>query len=464
MKKWAARILILFLCAVMVLGIVLPALATELDSEVTGNQDNRFQRIRTVEDLMAIAEDPDGSYLLVEDLDMTGVEWKPLDFSGIFDGAGHAILNLNLTQAGDTRAEAYDGNRKAYDATYAGLFGTLNNAKVINLNLLNVRGVVETDEPCFMGGLTGYMYESTIAECTVTGNMELRAHNQIFGIGGVAGFGSGWIESCNVDVILTCTDTDAATKDEQFLGGVYSTGFIDVVDTVVNVNGFASEHGYAHNGGIVGMYLQHPLGTGRTGWIVRNTVSGKITFFEANTDRRAYCAPFAGEVLVGSHNMYENMQRFTRDERWTYDQELRPCMCENPVYTETVVEPGCESFGYTIYECPTCGFTDRNHYTLYQHTVTQWEVLEPSTLKTEGTSEGECDLCGETVQRKDPVLEVPETEETKPPKPTETIPPEPVVEEKPGMLFPALALATAGVAVFAIFLARKMRKKGKFSE
>lgn len=464
MNKWVARILIIILCAVMILGTILPALATELDSEVTGNQDNKFQRIRTVEDLLAIAEDPAGSYLLVEDLDMTGVEWKPLDFSGTFDGAGHAILNLELTQVGDTRAEAYDGNRKAYDASYAGLFGTLQNAEIINLKLLNVRGVLETDEPVFMGGLAGYMYESTITECTVTGNMELRAHNQIFGIGGLIGFGSGWVNGCNVDVTLTCTDTDAATKDEQFLGGVYSTGFIDVVDTIVNVDGYASEHGYAHNGGIVGMYLQHPLGTGRTGWIIRNTVSGKITFFEDNADRRAYCAPFAGEILVASHNMYENMQYFTRDERWSFDQELRPCMCENPTYVETVTAPGCESFGFTTYECPTCGFVDTDHYTLYQHSVTEWEVLEPSTLKTEGTSEGKCDLCGDKVQRKDPLLEEPETVATEAQKPTETLPPEPEVEEKPSLLFPVLALATAGLTVLAAFVARSTRKKGKFSE
>lgn len=465
MKKWIARVLIILLCLVMVLGLVMPAFATENDSEVTGNQDKRFARIRTPEDLAAIAEDPSGSYLLVEDLDMTGVEWKPLDFTGVFDGGGHAILNLTLTQPGDAKALAYDGNRKSYECSYVGLFSSLDHAEVMNLKLINVRSVLEADYPVFLGGLAGYCYESSITNCTVSGNLELRAHDRIFGIGGMVGYGSGWITECDVDVTLICTDTDKETKDEQFLGGVYSTGFIDVTDTNVVIDGYISDHGYVHSGGITGMYLQLPLGEGRRGWMVRNSVSGKITFFEDNNDRRAYCAPFAGEVLAIAYNIYENLRYFTRDERWVYDQELRPCMCPDPNYTETVVESGCDTYGYTSRVCDTCGFTDTDHYTLFQHTVTNWEVLEPSTARTEGTSEGTCDYCGEKVQRKDPVL-IPETTEpevTEATQPRETLPPEPQKAEGVSLLFPVLAAATLVLLAAAIFVAGSLRKKGKFS-
>ena len=54
--------------------------------------------IYTVEELLAIGEDPAGSYILMNDLDLTGVEWPCPDFSGTFDGNGHALLNLELTQ------------------------------------------------------------------------------------------------------------------------------------------------------------------------------------------------------------------------------------------------------------------------------------------------------------------------------------------------------------------------------
>ena len=68
--------------------------------------------IYTPEDLQKMAEDPDGSFILMEDLDMTGIPWKALDFSGTLDGNGHAILNLTLTEMGDTKPNSCDGNRK----------------------------------------------------------------------------------------------------------------------------------------------------------------------------------------------------------------------------------------------------------------------------------------------------------------------------------------------------------------
>ena len=59
--------------------------------------------------------------------------------------------------------------------------------------------------------------------CTVTGCLELRAHDRMFGVAGVVGYGSGTVEGCTVDVTLICTDTDPNTKDEQFMAAVFST-------------------------------------------------------------------------------------------------------------------------------------------------------------------------------------------------------------------------------------------------
>lgn len=73
----------------LLLSVTVPAGATETEPSAP-------KPIRTVEDLLAIAEDPSGSYILMADLDMTGVEWKTLDFAGTFDGNGYAILNLTI--------------------------------------------------------------------------------------------------------------------------------------------------------------------------------------------------------------------------------------------------------------------------------------------------------------------------------------------------------------------------------
>ena len=405
MKK--NTLMALLLVAVMVLSTVggaVTAFAEEVQSAI---------EIYTPEDLMKMSEDPEGSFILMADLDMTGIPWKAIDFAGTLDGNGHAILNLTLTEMGDKKPNSCDGNKKLYETAYFGLFGTLINAEVKNLKLINVRALVTIDEPCFIGGLAGYAENATITNCTVVGTLELRAFDRMFGVGGVVGYGSGKIKKCTVDVTLITTDTDANTKDEQFLGGVYATGFMNVWDCNVTIDGYTSEYGYVHNGGIVGMFMEYPLGVGKTGDISRNRVEGKITFFEANDDRRAYCKAYVGEALVDLYYLDDNTQNFKRDERKDYSAELRPDMCANPTYTESVIAGNCNTYGYTQYTCSGCGYSYKDRYTLFTHTVSVWTEQEPATLETEGLAIGYCDGCGVEQTRTIPVIEPePETQPT----------------------------------------------------
>ena len=417
--------------------------------------------IYTVQQLQAIAENPSGSYILMSDLDMTGIDWTPLDFSGIFDGNGHAIVNLFLSETGKETAVVIDGNVKKYDAYVAGLFGTLREAEVKNLNLLNVRSLVAADVPCMVGGLTGFAEWSTISDCTVTGTLELRAHDRMFGVGGVVGYGTGTVQNCNIDVTLICTDTDPNTLDEQFLGGVFATGFMSVLDCEVAIDGYCSEFGYVHNGGITGMLRQLP-DKNKAGSILRNNViSGKITFFECNKNRRAYCRPLAGEILARWYRVTGNKHDFVRDERKEYDVELRPEMCPEPVYQMTVVDPGCDTYGYTRYHCDGCGYTYTDQYTLFRHTVSSWTVVEAPTTEQEGRSTGNCDLCGAACERAEEKLEPPPTETTAPVE--ETTQPTQPAEEPEVKKVPALVWifpAAIGAALGAVLLLRRKNRGG----
>ena len=442
-----------FLFFLVLLMLPVPVSAEEAPTE-----------IHTEAQLLAIADDPAGNYILMEDLDMTGVEWESPDFSGSFDGNGHAILNLTLRQPGETLLDTYDGNAKAYQTAFAGLFATLKDARIKDLQLINVRGVSETDLPCFVGGIAGYMENSTVENCTVTGSLELRAHDRIFGIGSIVGYGSGEITGCEADMTLICVDTDAATKDEQFLGGIYGSGFIQVTDCRVQLDGYISEHGYVHSGGITGMFLYYPLGSGQTGRIRNNHVAGKITFFEDNPNRRAYCDPFIGEIMVFSAFYFDgNTHDFTEDERTDYTKELRPELCENPSYSQTVTEGSCDSFGYTTFSCQGCGYAYTDCYTLPAHTFTNWMTLQEATTDSEGLSESVCDLCGETAQQVLDKLPPPPTE-TDPPVtevPTGTIeaPPQEDVSSFP--LLPVI-LSVVILAAAALLLLPHKTKRGKF--
>lgn len=353
------------------------------------------KEIRTAEDLKAIAEDPSGSYILMNDLDLAGIPWKSIDFSGSFDGNGHSILNLSVAEPGDAHWEALDGNVKPYDAEYYGLFGFADNAHIFGLHMVNVRTLLISDNPCFLGGIAGAGRDTTFTDCSVTGRLEVRAHVGAFGVGGIAGYGSGWIRQCSADVTLITVDTDPDTKDEQFLGGACSTGFMDVTDSVITLDGYISEHGYVHSGGIAGMFMRDPIGKGRTGDLVGNTVSGRIQFYEDNNNRRAYCSPTAGEVLAKGCRIWNNkVDGFRKEELWKFsrDTELRPDTCPDPVYAEERTEPDCDSFGFTRYTCQGCGYSYTDNYCLTRHTFTEW-------AKGERTPEGEryisfCAGCG----------------------------------------------------------------------
>lgn len=443
----------------ILLALVLAVSPTALAAEVSSTVE-----ITTVEELLAMG--PSGNYILMNDLDMAGVEWKPLDFSGSFDGNGHAILNLTLLALGETTASTWDGNRKEYETGFAGLFGTVKDAQIKNLRLLNVRGVVESDSPCFVGGLAGYAKNCVITDCTVTGCLELRAHDRMFGLGGVVGYGSGSVENSETDMTLICVDTDASASDEQFLGGVYAAGFMDVKSCDVTIDGYVSEHGYAHNGGIVGMFAEYPLGVGQSGYIKNNSVSGKITFFEDSAKRRAYCEAYVGEAMVNRYYLDGNSESFQRDERTDYAVELRPEMCASPSYTEAVISGTCETYGYTSYTCSGCGYTYTDNYTLHVHTVTDWTVIDAPTEEKNGLSEGSCDKCGVTVQRTEKLQPVTEPVETAAPaqeteKRIEVT--EKTVQEEQGkdnLLYIAVGLDVA-LLLTALLLWRKIKKNKK---
>lgn len=456
-------------CVVLILVLLAPVFATARGTETETVPETTEVRepvaIYTPEDLLAIAEDPYGSYILMADLDLSGIDWTALDFYGSFDGNGHAILNLNITAPGEAMPDAYDGNLRPYACCYFGLFGTMIDAEVKNLNLINVRSLVEWEGPVFMGAVAGYAKNCTITDCTVTGCLELRAHDRCFGLAGMVGYGMGRMENCNVDVTLICVDTDPTTRDEQFLGGMTAISFFHIFDCQVKLDAYVSEHGYVHSGGIMGMHTQFPWTEGKAGDIINTHISGKVTFFEDNRDRRAYCEALVGEPLPGAINKKGSTSDFLRDERFVYDQELRPDMCEQPVYTEVITEPDCENFGYTTYTCTECGYTYTDHYTLRQHEVLQWTVTKEPTTEEEGESTGYC-ACGMEHTKPEPKLEPVETTQaqTEPepetePQMTETAP----MTEQTGTVldreFYILCAVAAALLLCMILLIRALFKR-----
>ena len=317
------------------------------------------KEIWTYEDLLTITEDPEGSYRLMADIDLKGKPWTPVDFRGTFDGAGHALLNLSISSVGEKTFSTFDGNRIEYETSFSGLFSSLVEAEVRNLKLLGIDIRLETGEPTFAGAIAGYMDRSRIENCTVYGTEILTTEGHSFGVGGIAGFGNGAIEETKAEMTLVCIDTDEEYKDEQFMGGAYAAGYIDLKANKIKIDGYDSDHGYVHDGGLVGMYILYPEDDGYEGYITENTVEGQITFFEDNEDRRAYCEAYIGEIMNWSFAYDEEFQdgTFTRNEIFEYEEDLLPHTCKDPQYEQTVKEPTEEENGWTEFRCKEDGFT-----------------------------------------------------------------------------------------------------------
>ena len=91
-----------------------------------------------------------------------------------------------------------------------------------------------------------------------------------------------------------------------------------------------------------------------------------------------------GEIMIYEFEYGGNTDNFLRDERFEYDKNLLPDMCEGEVYEKVITEATPESFGYTTYTCPGCGYTYVSDYTIYREP--EEESTEEITKETEETS------------------------------------------------------------------------------
>lgn len=121
-------------------------------------------RIKTVEQLKGIASNPEGNYILAGDLDLSGMEWTPIEnFTGTLDGNGYAIQNLSMTAKNKVSGIAA---KKAQEKSY-GLFATLDNAEISNLAIENAQITIDktSNVKLCVGTLAGRTKNSTITNC-----------------------------------------------------------------------------------------------------------------------------------------------------------------------------------------------------------------------------------------------------------------------------------------------------------
>lgn len=376
---------VLFLISIILLFGMFPAAAAEPGPV----------RIASRGDLLRIADDPSGAYVLTADIDLGGELWMPIPFSGQFDGAGHTIGNLTVRNVGNETAATYDGNYKEYESSFAGLFSVVNDAEIRDLRLLNADIRIETDRDCFLGAIAGYASNTVLSGCIVTMRGMLTLSSVDAGVGGLIGFSVNCtVESCTSDAELVFADVNRDVLCEEFLGGVFACGFGTVRGCTVRTRGYADIYGYAHNGGVIGMFkisrekLKAPL------YLRDTTADAEIRFFEITPSRRAYCKALIGEDNINICRLVRNkvVHFVSQESREPVPQ--RPETCSSLAYTAIVTEPTCTEWGYTTYTCEQCGYSYRDDCTLPRHNYAV--KTTPPTCVDAGTTVYTCTVCGDT--------------------------------------------------------------------
>lgn len=115
--------------------------------------------IATAAELLAV--EPHRSYRLVADIDLSGIEWVPIGtysdtYRGIFDGNGHSIRNMMITQRNDH---------------LNGLFAHVSGV-VKNLDILDYSITYTTTFLTYAGGVCGYL-SGNIQNVNVTGEIDI---------------------------------------------------------------------------------------------------------------------------------------------------------------------------------------------------------------------------------------------------------------------------------------------------
>jgi len=192
-------------------------------------------------DLDAVRDNLSGSFILMNDLDLTtagyqtlaspsangGKGWRPIGtrdepFIGTFDGQGHEIRDLFIIRP---------------DERYVGLFGRVREEGVItNIALMNF--AVTGDQ--HVGGLVGSNDEGSVLDCFSAGDVSGRE-----AVGGLAG-------SNYRGTVSVCYST-GSVNGTGFVGGLVGYINYDGKDSVISSHSSANVTGENyHVGGLVG--------------------------------------------------------------------------------------------------------------------------------------------------------------------------------------------------------------------
>ena len=237
------RCLSMILSFLVLLGV--DSMSTAVYAAATlGTESNPYQ-ITTAKQLQDINNDLSGCYVLTADIDLAQVDFAPIggdaetgSFSGVFDGNGHTISNLNV-----------------FAGKYAGLFGcnegVIKNVVLKDVNVYGSR---------YVGGVvaenTSY---GTVSACTVqSGNVRSDGSVSEIDIGGICGINNGCFQS---EFMNGAAVTAQSNSTNIYIGGIIGRNqpSEDFMISAINTGTISSSmqgekmNLYSYAGGLIGV-------------------------------------------------------------------------------------------------------------------------------------------------------------------------------------------------------------------
>jgi hypothetical protein len=155
--------------------------------------------------LSKISEASTENYLLVSDVDLNGETWTPIStFSGIFDGDGHKISNINTSKnSGVSGGKAYSGGFIQINS------GTIKSVVFENITVnTSITQYTNDNRYFYVGGVVGYnsgtvnnivVYSSSVYGELLHQYDQNGAPNQFVFVGGLLGYNTNCLTNCYVE-------------------------------------------------------------------------------------------------------------------------------------------------------------------------------------------------------------------------------------------------------------------------
>ena len=270
-----------------------------------GTEQNPYE-ISTAAQLKAINNNLSACYKLTANINLNGEDFTPLGnaesgtFSGVFDGNGFTISNLNV-----------------FSGKFAGLFGcnegTIKNVKLSGIYVYGTRyiggvvgqnttlgsvfncsvssGDIEADDginEIYAGGIIGY--NEGFAEGTFSNNANLKINNESSSVvaGGIIGKNNS-VYSVNITDSTNTGNISASGSKKIYCGGFVgiNTSAVEITNST-NTGNVSSSYttSYSYSGGFVG-YNDNGAIT-----ITNSTNTGNVSYSYSNSD--SYFGGFVG--------------------------------------------------------------------------------------------------------------------------------------------------------------------------